>query len=155
MLTQKHKGVSNLQTLRHFVAKTIGQNWNQFKPAAKRVKRYIHYVVGLFRYSVHDLPICAAHTHHLYLTNYFYQNDKKLRPSNSSSKQYKKSVAKKIRNFFLVADVVAILQHALQLIGFCRILVDNRHTYNQSLLGKKIVSLIIYFLSYFSKLKKK
>ena len=24
MLTQKHKGVSNLQTLRHFVAKTIG-----------------------------------------------------------------------------------------------------------------------------------
>ena len=70
--------------------------------------------------------VLHTHTPHLYLTNYFYQNDKKLRPSNSSSKQYKRSVAKKIRNFFLVADVVAILQHALQLIGFCRILVDNR-----------------------------
>ena len=61
MLTQKHKGVSNLQTLRHFVAKTIGQNWKQFKTAAKKVKRYIYQVVYLgIQYMI--CP-CAEHTH--------------------------------------------------------------------------------------------
>ena len=73
----------------------------------KQLKDWYKHVV-LFRYSVHDLPM--RRTHHLYLTNYFHQNDKKLRPSNSSSK-YKKSGAKKSETF-LVADVVAILQHA-------------------------------------------